>query len=112
MNRILKPKVAPTHLPMSKATIYQLMSPTEVSKYREQMRTMGVSEVSRAPGGFMHTYLKDGERMLTRVITKSTGLTWEKKREAFIKRHLVQYKKTPTIRHRLALIAWAYDPQK
>ena len=112
MNRILDPKVPPTHLPMAKATIYPLLSPAEVLKYRQQMRTLGVSEVAREPGGFMHTYLKDGERMLTRVINKSTGLTWEKKREAFIKRHLVQYNKEKSIRRRLALIAWAYDPQK
>lgn len=91
--------------------MYALMSPIEVSKYRYEMQTMGVSDVARAPGGFMHTYLKDGERMLNRVITPSTGYTWAKKRDAFIKRHLVQYRKQPTPRRRLALIAWAYDPK-
>jgi hypothetical protein len=91
--------------------MYSLMSPSEVLQYKYQMEQTGVSQVARAQGGFMHTYLKDGERMLNRVITPSTGYTWAKKREAFIKRHLVQYKKDPSLRRRLALIAWAYDPK-
>lgn len=91
--------------------MYALLSPSQVANYRSQMEMSGVSEVARAPGGFMHTYLRDGEKMLTRPVNRTTGLTWERKREAFIKRHLVQYKANPTLRRRLALIAWAYDPR-
>ena len=91
--------------------MYALLSPSQVANYRSQMERSGVSEVARAPGGFMHTYLRDGEKMLTRPANRTTGLTWERKREAFIKRHLVQYKANPTLRRRLALIAWAYDPR-
>jgi hypothetical protein len=91
--------------------MYSLLSPSEVVNYRHQMEVSAVSQVARAPGGFMHTYLRDGEKMLARPANRATGLTWERKREAFIKRHLVQYKANPTHRRRLALIAWAYDPK-
>jgi hypothetical protein len=91
--------------------MYSLLSPSEVANYRHQMEVSGVSQVARAPGGFMHTYLRDGEKMLSNAVNRTTGLTWERKREAFIKRHLVQYKANPTLRRRLALIAWAYDPK-
>jgi hypothetical protein len=91
--------------------MYALLTPTEVNNYRHQMEVSGVSEVARARGGFTHTYLRDGEAMLNRVLTPSSGLTWGKKRENFIKRHLVQYRANPTHRRRLALIAWAYDPK-
>ena len=35
---------------------------------------------------------------------------WQKKRNAFISRHLAQYKIDHGKRRRLALIAWAYNP--
>ena len=37
---------------------------------------------------------------------------WKRKQKGFVARHLVQYKKNPTYRRRLALIAWSYDPEK
>ena len=91
--------------------MYALLTPSQVLGYSRHIEMSGVSQVARAPGGFMYKYVREGEKMLDRVITPSTGLTWAKKREAFIKRHLVQYKANPTLRRRLALIAWAYDPK-
>jgi hypothetical protein len=91
--------------------MYSLLTPHEVFQYKFQMEQTGVSQVARAPGGFMHTYLRDGEKMLSRHANGTSGQTWEQKRQAFIKRHLVQYKANKTHRRRLALIAWAYDPK-
>jgi hypothetical protein len=89
--------------------MYALLTPAQVLAHQQHMINERVSEVARAPGGFMHTYLRDGFQMLGRS-TNATGLTWAKKRDAFIKRHLAQYKTNPTPRRRLALIAWAYMP--
>jgi hypothetical protein len=89
--------------------MYALLTPTQVLAHQQAMIREGVSEVARAPGGFMHTYLRDGVYMLSKS-SNATGLTWAKKRDAFIKRHLAQYKSNPTPRRRLALIAWAYMP--
>jgi len=90
--------------------MYALLSQAQVLAHRSAMEQAGVSEVARAPGGFMHTYLRDGAYMLSKPANRETGLTWASKRDAFIKRHLAQYKINPTPRRRLALIAWAYMP--
>jgi hypothetical protein len=58
-----------------------------------------VSEVARSKGQFLDQYKKYGVNL---------PQEWKLKRENFIKRHLVQYKKNPTLRRKLALLTWAY----
>ena len=73
-----------------------------IDRYLPEMRRLGVSKVARGPGGFIQAYRRYGARDLP--------LSWKRKRNAFIARHLAQYRKNPTERRRLALIAWAYMP--
>ena len=40
------------------------------------------------------------------------GATWEQKRNGFVARHLAAYRAHPTHRRYLALIMWAYLPEK
>ena len=85
------------------------MSVGAVRRHLDQIVTHGVSEVARAPGGFLHTYLKRGAAMLDEPVSLGS-ITWRQKRAAFIARHLAQYAMNPTTRRRLALVAWAFDP--
>lgn len=77
--------------------MFKLEPLREVLKYEKQARDLGVSEVARSRTGFLGRY-------------KNNELDdyWMNKRENFIKRHLVQYKKNPTTRRRLALMMWAF----
>lgn len=79
------------------------MSLNSVLRYEPEMKRLGVSEVARSPRGFLTAYKKLG-----RTIRHSDG--WMSKRSAFIARHLVQYRRNPTYRRWLALVAWAYKP--
>jgi len=85
------------------------MTQAEVKRHLQMIIDYDVSKVARSPGGFLYNYMKYGRAMLMRKASDS-GLTWEQKRNAFIARHLVQYRENPTDRHRHALIAWAYMP--
>jgi hypothetical protein len=62
-----------------------------------------VSVQARKPNHFLDIYKKYGQQLPSK---------WMEKRENFIKRHIVQYRENPTIRRRLAIITWAYDPEK
>lgn len=77
----------------------------EIGKYEPEMKRQGVSTVARSQRGFLTAYKKDGNR-------KNLSADWQRKREGFIARHGGQYRENPTPRRRLALIAWAYDPEK
>ena len=88
---------------------YALMPVDDVRRYLFEIQSANVSVVARSPNGFMHNYLRDGRKILTQV-APGGKITWEQKRKNFIARHLVQYRKHKTQRHRLALIAWAYYP--
>ena len=82
-----------------------MLSLKTIKKYEPEMKRLGVSEVARSPRGFLTAYKKAGsEKMLSS--------DWKRKRRAFIARHNAQYKKYPTKRRRLALIAWAFDPER
>lgn len=81
-----------------------MLSIKTISKYEPEMRELKVSEVARSPRGFLTAYKKAGS-------AGKLSPEWKRKREAFIARHGVQYRKNPTKRRRLALIAWAYDPE-
>ena len=74
-----------------------------IRKYEPDMVRYQVSRVARSPRGFLTAYKRAGN------FSKLSD-SWKKKREAFIARHLAQYKKKPTYRRKLALIAWAYMP--
>ena len=84
----------------------------------EQMESMlptiaanGVSTVARSPRGFASAYMafRTPERMAKEWVP-GERLTWAQKRELFIRRTLAQYKKKPSHRRALALMAWAYMP--
>ena len=90
---------------------YRLMSVRAVRRLLREIEAHGVSEVARAPGGFLYTYLKKGPSMLDETVPLGS-ITWRQKRAGFIARHLAQYAKNPTVRRRLALVAWAFDPPR
>jgi len=70
-----------------------------------------VSEVARSPRGFISAYraFKTPMRMAIEWVP-GERITWAQKRELFIRRTLAAYKKHPTHRRALALMAWAYMP--
>lgn len=82
-----------------------LLSLKTIRKYEPDMKRLGVSKVARSPRGFLTAYKKAGSAW-------KLSEEWKRKRLAFIARHLAQYKKKSTYRRRLALIAWAYDPER
>lgn len=82
-----------------------MLSLKTIKKHEPKMKRLKVSEVARSPRGFLTAYKKAGNE-------KKLNDNWKRKREAFIARHNAQYKKNPTKRRRLALIAWAYDPER
>lgn len=78
---------------------------SEILVYEHQMKTLGVSEVARSKRGFLTAYkMANGN-------PDKLSLRWHKTRNAFIARHLAQYKENPTYRRMLALVAWAYMPK-
>lgn len=82
-----------------------MLSLKTIKRYEPEMREKGVSQVARSPRGFLTAYKRVGGD------PKKLSDDWKKKRKAFIARHMAQYEKNPTRRRRLALIAWAYDPE-
>jgi len=81
--------------------MYPFLSVKQIEKNLPEMERLGVSKVARSKGQFLEQYRKYGVNL---------PLAWKIKRENFIKRHLAQYVKNPTVRRRLALIAWAFSP--
>jgi hypothetical protein len=77
----------------------------QIGKYEPEMKRQKVSTVARSQRGFLTAYKRAGNR-------NNLPENWQRKRAAFIARHGTQYDKNPTPRRRLALIAWAYDPEK
>lgn len=83
---------------------YKYMSLAEIKEYEPEMRRLKVSEVARGPRGFLTAYKRANGN------TSKLSEYWRNKRDGFIKRHMAQYRKNPTYRRKLALIAWAYNP--
>ena len=75
-----------------------MLSLKTIKKYEPAMREKKVSEVARSPRGFLSAYKRAGS-------PDKLSDNWKQKRKAFIARHGAQYKKNPTPRRRLALIA-------
>lgn len=83
---------------------YPWLSLSTIQNYEPEMRALGVSEVARSPRGFLTAYKRAGGNR------NNLSEAWRRKRHGFISRHLAQYKRGQ-YRRRLALIAWAYDPE-
>ena len=83
-----------------------MLSLKTIKKYEPEMRRLKVSEVARSRRGFTTAYKRAGGD------PNKLSDSWKRKRLAFIARHGVQYHKKPSTRRRLALIAWAYDPDR
>jgi len=83
---------------------YPWLSLSEIAKYELEMKRLGVSKVARSPRGFLSAYKRIGPAIKRGV--------WAGRRDAFIARHLAQYKVNPTYRRWLALVAWAYRPDR
>ena len=83
---------------------YPWLSLNTIAKYEPEMKRLGVSKVARSPRGFLTAYKRAGG------IPSNMSEYWKRKRNAFIARHLAQYKIDKGYRRMLALIAWAYNP--
>lgn len=70
------------------------------------MKALGVSEVARSPRGFLAAYRRANGN------PNNLSEDWKRKRAGFIARHMAQYRVDKGHRRRLALIAWAYDPER
>lgn len=82
-----------------------MLSLKTIKKYEPEMKRLGVSKVARGRSGFLTAYKRAGS-------PEKLSEKWKKRRLAFLARHGVQYRKYPTKRHRLSMIAWAYDPER
>ncbi len=86
-----------------------------IKPLEKEMKERGVSEVARSPRGFLTAYRDAGGR------ENRLSDWWQNRRDNFVDRHMAQVKKRneklwdddgrPSRRH-LALIAWAYTPDK
>ena len=83
---------------------YRFMPLSAVLKYVPEMQRLGVSQIARSRTGFLSAYKKAGS-------SQYLSDDWKRKRHGFIARHLATYKKGQN-RRKLALIAWAYNPDK
>jgi hypothetical protein len=83
--------------------MYPFLPLLTIKKFLPEIQRNQVSKRARSEGQFLSQYVKYGEDRLP--------LYWRIKRENFIKRHLSQYRVNKTLRRRLALITWAYDPE-
>jgi len=84
-----------------------------VLKFLPEIEKYDVSKVARSERGFLTHYRKYGyANAMKQMIVPNENITWDQKRNAFIDRVLPAYKKNPTYRRYLSLIAWAYDPNK
>jgi hypothetical protein len=83
---------------------YKYLSLATIAKFEPEMRRLEVSEVARSPRGFLTAYKRAGGN------PDNLSDAWRVTRHGFIRRHLAQYRVNPTMRRRLALIAWAFMP--
>lgn len=85
---------------------YRWLSLKEIRRYEPEMRRLGVSRVARSERGFLTMYKAVGGRR------DRVSAWWANRRDGFIKRHMAQYRENPTYRRWLALVAWAYRPDR
>jgi hypothetical protein len=84
-------------------TKYPFLRIKTIDMYMPMIIDYKVSIQARKPNQFLDTYKKYGQQLPDK---------WLEKRENFIKRHIAQYRENPSVRRRLAIITWAYDPEK
>jgi hypothetical protein len=77
------------------------MKVNEIKSWIPEMERLKVSEVARSPRGFLTYYLENDGKL---------NEYWSSKRNSFISRTFAAFKKKPTYRRALALIAWAFMP--
>ena len=84
------------------------------------MRALGVSEVARSRVGFLAAWARANGDPNQLTTDKVSGQLWRDRRNNFLARHLAQVEAKgeplwvdgqPTRRH-LALVAWAYTPNR
>jgi len=80
--------------------MYDTVPLPEIERYEKLAKRMEVSEVARSSRGFLTALRYFGWRKLP--------LKWIRKRDAFIARHMAQYRKQRTMRRWLALMMWGY----
>ena len=91
---------------------YPVMSLKETLKYEDEAKKEKVSEVARSSKGFLGQYKKNKTfNNFKNNIVPNGKINWEEKRNAFIDRHLEQYRRNPTPRRKLALQMWSYNPK-
>lgn len=86
--------------------MYKFLHIDDIYYWIDEMEREKVSKIARSKKGFLTAYDK--------VNGDPTKLSqfWLNKRNSFIARTLAAYKKNPTYRRFLSLIAWAYMPKK
>jgi hypothetical protein len=94
----------------SRSNTYRWMSYASAAKHIPEAKEKGVSKVARGRSGFMGVYKRVGSSKNMAKESYTETQTWGRRRNAFIKRHMAQYKKNPTRRRWLALAMWAYKP--
>lgn len=79
---------------------------------KDMLTQLNVSQRARKADGFYTVYIKNKGNLdvLSKLKYPGKKHSYLDERNQFIARHLVQYKKNPTDRRRLALIAWAFLP--
>lgn len=82
---------------------YPFIPYDQILEWLPTMKRLGISQKARSKGQFIDQYRTAGS-------ASRLSLYWHRKRNGFIARHLAQYKKKPTLRRRIALIAWAFNP--
>lgn len=93
--------------------MYNWLSLSEVLKYENEIKKYNVSIVAREKNGFLGEYKKyKNANIMKKQIVPGEKITWEQKRNAFLARSVPQYKKNPTYRRFLSLVAWSYMPPK
>lgn len=80
---------------------YPFIDYKTIEKYLPEMEREKVSIIARGKGGFLEIYKKFGTNLPTE---------WSKKRGLFLTRTLGAYRKRPSYRRMLSLIAWGYMP--
>lgn len=85
---------------------YQWLSLSEIRKYEPDMVRLKVSEVARSPRGFLSEFKRVGGN------PQRLSEFWIRRRNAFVARFLAMYRIKPTFRIFLALVAWAYKPDR
>ena len=92
---------------------YAWLSLAAVEAHVPEARRLGVSKVARSSRGFVAAYRRHRSPGAMRgAAVPGFGGTWGRRRENFIKRHLAQYRGSPTPRRRLALLMWAFEPDR